>query len=429
MKRWCGDAVLRFALRRAGWCVAGLLVSGVIATGRAAAEGPELFAPSLEAGKAVDSARALPLTDFYAAAPRPHTEPGTLIRAEPFPGYRLPAAVTAVRILYQTRTASHEGALASGVVLLPYGKPPSGGWPVLAWSHGTSGVARPCAPSLMKSLFYDWEGLFQYVSLGYAVVATDYAGLGTEGRHAYIDMESNASDVIHSVRAARAAAPALGRRWIAIGHSQGGLSVLGVAQLEARILDPDYLGTVSLAGASDLEDGIDSMLAIGQPVLNGLMAFIVYGAQTVYPQLDPRELLTSESLPVYSSSADEGCSAASGAFAAVATSQMYKAGWKQDPNMRRFLERNRPGLLPARGPILLIGGGDDVLFTPTAGRKVHRRFCDAGVRVQYKVYPGLSHDAVVLGSLKDQMAWIGQRFAGVPAPDDCASRRIHRTHM
>jgi pimeloyl-ACP methyl ester carboxylesterase len=392
----------------------------------AAAEGPELFAPSQEAGKALDAARALPLTDFYAISPRaPSTapasvQPGTLVRSEPFQDYHLPAGVSAVRILYHTRTAADEDALASGVVLQPYGSPPPGGWPVLAWSHGTSGVARACAPSLMKSLFYDWEGLYQYVSLGYAVVATDYAGLGAEGRHAYIDMESNATDVVHSLRAARAAVPALGRRWIAIGHSQGGLSVLGVAQLQARIQDPDYLGTVSLAGASDLEDGIDSMLTIAQPVLNGLMAFIVFGAQTVYPQLDARELLTEQSLPVYSKSVEAGCSASSGAFAAVAPAQMFRPGWKDNVAMRRFLDRNRPGLRPARGPLLLIGGGDDVLFTPDAAQKVHRRYCDAGLRVQRKVYPGLSHDGVVLGSLKDQMAWIAQRFAGVPAPSDCA---------
>ena len=68
-------------------------------------------------------------------------------------------------------------------MLLPYGPPPKDGWPLLAWSHGTSGVATNCAPSLMKSLFYNWEGLYEYVTLGYAIVATDYAGLGTAGRH------------------------------------------------------------------------------------------------------------------------------------------------------------------------------------------------------------------------------------------------------
>src|SRR6267378_3428797 len=128
-------------------------------------------------------------------------------------------------------------------VRVPYGTPPRNGWPLLAWSHGTSGVARACAPSLMTSLFYNWEGLYQYVVLGYAVVATDYAGLGTEGRHAYLDMLSNGADVINSVPAARAAVPNLSKRWLVIGHSQGGLSSLGVAQLRDSANDPHFLRT------------------------------------------------------------------------------------------------------------------------------------------------------------------------------------------
>jgi alpha-beta hydrolase superfamily lysophospholipase len=136
---------------------------------------------------------------------------------------------------------------------VPYGTPPTGGWPVIAWSHGTSGVAHSCAPSRMKSLFYNREGLYEYVMLGFAVVATDYAALGTEGRHAYLDMLGNGADVIYSVPAARAAVASLSGKWVVVGHSQGGLSSLGAAQLEAERNDPGYLGTVVLAGASDLE--------------------------------------------------------------------------------------------------------------------------------------------------------------------------------
>lgn len=50
--------------------------------------------------------------------------------------------------------------------------------PVIAWAHGTSGVARRCAPSLMKDVEYGTEGLMPMVAAGFAVVATDSAGLG-----------------------------------------------------------------------------------------------------------------------------------------------------------------------------------------------------------------------------------------------------------
>lgn len=383
-------------------------------------EGANLFAPSWHAGKLIDAERALPPTRFYdTPTPDIHGEPGSMIRSEPANDYALPPGISATRILYRTRTAAGHDAIASGVVLIPYGTPPAGGWPLIAWSQGTSGVARSCAPSLMKSLFYDWEGLYEYLLAGFAVVATDYAGLGTEGRHAYVDMLSNGGDVIYSVPAAHAAVANLSSKWVVVGHSQGGLSSLGAAQLEATRDDPGYLGTVALAGASDLEDVIDSTLGARLPVLNGLLAFGVYGFQTVYPQLAVEKVLTEAGVKHYDAFVIDGCAAASGSFAAVSPDNMFRPDWKSEPYIQKALARNRPGARPIRGPLLLVTGGDDILFTPAASEKVTERLCRAGIRVQRSVYPGLGHDPLVYGSLREQIAWITDRFSGAPAPSSC----------
>jgi hypothetical protein len=37
------------------------------------------------------------------------------------------------------------------------------------------------------------------------------------------------------------------------------------------------LGTVALAGASDLQDALDNLRKAGLPILNGLIAFWIYG--------------------------------------------------------------------------------------------------------------------------------------------------------
>ena len=50
------------------------------------------------------------------------------------------------------------------MVLIPAGSAPVGGWPVIAWAHGTSGMARICAPSLMKDIEYGDEGLMPMVA-------------------------------------------------------------------------------------------------------------------------------------------------------------------------------------------------------------------------------------------------------------------------
>jgi len=397
--------------------------AGVARAQQPLAGGANLFAPSFKAGKEIDAERTLPITSFYENGElKTPAEPGTLVRSELATDYVLPPGIIVTRILYHTRTASNEDALSSGVVLVPYGQPPKGGWPLLAWSHGTSGVARICAPSLMKSLFYNWEGLYEYVLMGYAVVATDYAGLGTEGRHAYLDMLSNGTDVINSVPAARTAVSNLSEKWLVIGHSQGGLSSLGVAQLEGAIKDPNFLGTVALAGASDLQDGIDAVVKVKLPVLNGLVGFWVFGAKTVYPELELKDILSSKALAIYNASVQDGCSGASGAFAALPTDEVLLSGWRDNRYIKKFLARNQPGVQSTIGPLLLVGGGDDILFTEAAGRKVFQRLCSSGARVQRNVYPGLGHDPVVYGSLRDQLNWIAARFAGEPAPSNCSSQ-------
>jgi hypothetical protein len=82
---------------------------------------------------AMEAKDALPLTRFY-DPPRPlvPAAPGTLLRAEPFAGYHIPPGASAVRILYHSRALHGEDVAASGVVLIPAGTPPPGGWPVIA---------------------------------------------------------------------------------------------------------------------------------------------------------------------------------------------------------------------------------------------------------------------------------------------------------
>src|SRR6202795_2140628 len=178
----------------------------------------------------------LPLTSFYDTPhPLPLGKPGVLIRSEPIDQYNLPYELSAVRILYHSRTAKGEDVAVSAVVLIPDGKPPVGGWPVIAWAHEFRGAARHCAPSLMKNLGAG-PLLAMYANLGYAVVATDYSGLGADSGKMLLDMQSNALDVIYSVAAARAAVKEIGPKWIALGPFEGGLAALAVA--ESGVRDP-----------------------------------------------------------------------------------------------------------------------------------------------------------------------------------------------
>lgn len=52
-----------------------------------------------------------------------------------------------VVMTYKMLGISGQEVLATSLVFTPKGTPPSAGWPIVAWAHGTTGVADICAPS------------------------------------------------------------------------------------------------------------------------------------------------------------------------------------------------------------------------------------------------------------------------------------------
>ncbi len=354
--------------------------------------------------------RLLPLTNFYTTpSPLPPGQPGELIRSEEFNEYQLPEGVSAFRILYYSRSARGTDVAASGVVLTPDQPPPSGGWPVIAWAHGFTGTARRCAPSLMRNLN---EGPFlsMYVELGYAVVATDYVGLGTNFRNASVDMQSNATDVIYSVVASRAAVPQLGRKWVAMGESAGGLAALAVAELESDIRDPDYLGSIAVSGIADAKEFYEQVAKENSPE----PVILAYGVQTLYPPFQVNQILTKEALVPYRQ-IDSGCSAAVSSPA----HQMLRPGWEDNYFVRQFFARNTVGQKPAYGPLLIVSGYADPVVRTGMTRRVVARMCKQRDKLQFHQYQGSDFAAVLGDSVRDQLTWIKARFAGRPAPGNC----------
>ena len=353
-----------------------------------------------------------PLTKFYDTPdPLPPGKPGELIRSMEFDRYDLPADVLAVRIVYHSRSAKGEDVAASGVVLYPDKKASIGGWPVIAWAHDLNGVARPCAPSLARNL-RSGSFLAMYVGLGYAVVATDYVGLGTKYRNAFADMPSNASDVIYSVPAARAAVPQLGSRWIAMGTEEGGTAVLGVAELESQFKDPNYLGSITISRLTDLQDVYDSAgnLSYKSPL------FLVYGVQTIFPQFQAADVLSPKALPFYGKigeSCDEGR-----AQPEPSTAEMLRPNWKSNQFVRDYFERNRVGLKPSHAPLLVVRTQADA--DSASGKKVISRLCSQGDRVQLETYPESDPGSLIGDSVRDQIRWIDGVFSGRAVRNDCA---------
>jgi hypothetical protein len=94
------------------------------------------------------------------------------------------------------------------------------------------------------------------VATGFAVVATDYQGLGGPGPHPYLIWQAEGRSVLDSVRAALQAHPQLANRLVITGQSQGSGASLG-----ASYIAPGYapelklLATIATGLVATFPDG------------------------------------------------------------------------------------------------------------------------------------------------------------------------------
>lgn len=213
----------------------------------------------------------------------------------------IPGAASAEVLTYVTTDTFGEKALSTGTVFLPPGTAPEGGWPVISWAHGTSGLGDACAPSLIGPTYAerDLPYLANWLAQGYAIVASDYAGLGTPGLPTYLDGRTTAHNVVDMVKAGRNYSEDLSRSWVAVGQSQGGGAAIYTARYATEFGGPDldYRGAVGTGTPAYIE----KLISIGGPGVppvalpSGLTAYVAYiGASLRYahPELGLDDILT-----------------------------------------------------------------------------------------------------------------------------------------
>jgi pimeloyl-ACP methyl ester carboxylesterase len=323
----------------------------------------------------------------------------------------LTPAATNTLVLYRSTGSDGKANAVSGTVTVPKGTPPKGGWPILTWAHGTTGIADSCAPSRAPTdplTSYVYPELAKWLQAGYAVVRTDYQGLGTPGVHGYLVGKDEGRSTLDIVRAARKAVGHLSNRVIIGGHSQGGHAALWAAAL-AKSWTPELkvAGTVAFAPASHTGEQASLIKAVTTPSgLSGIAALILRAADSVKPSLHLSKILTPTAAALYPQTLTKCLLAldAQDSFGGQAPSALTRDDADLKP-LEAYLNGNDPEELTIRTPVLLLQGTADTTVLPPFTDQLDQALRAKGANVTYMKYDGVNHGAVVAAGDADALAF------------------------
>ncbi|HEX4534371.1 MAG TPA: alpha/beta fold hydrolase [Rhizomicrobium sp.] len=361
---------------------------------------------------------------FYVATPAQISgAPGSVIRSEPMDIQ--PAGAAATRVLYRSTGLNGEPIAVSGVVIVPQGPAPAGGWPVIAWAHPTSGVIPRCAPSLANFLYDQIQGLQAMIHQGYIVVATDYPGLGTPQTHPYLVGISEGRAVLDSVRAARALVPNAQNRFAVWGHSQG-----GQASIYTGLLAQNYAPDLQLVGVAAAAPATDLAALFSDDInTNGgrnIAAMTLWSWSRIY-DAPMDNVVYASAVPTVNALSQECIESVYDVIARHFTQRGLQQRFLSVDDItsvepwRALMAKNSPGAPDPSIPVFLAQGSADQVVRPTVTEGYMGALCKAGSRVKFVWLPGVTHLSVARKSADAFVAWAGDRFAGRPAPSDCGS--------
>jgi hypothetical protein len=370
---------------------------------------------------AQDCASAPPGDAFYSPPnPLPAGQHGGIIwcrpSSSPVPGAQ------AWQILYLSTTASGQPTAISGTVFLPQAPYP-GTRPVMAYASGTQGWGDQCAPSkeIAAGNFDEQFAVNNLLARGWAVVVTDYPGLGTPGDETYNVGIPEGYGVLDALRAATLL-PGAGLSTAAPmgieGYSQGGGAADWAAQLQ-----PSYAPGLHLTGVA--AGGTPANLQAVANNINGTAFFAFLGGAAIgfsaaYPSLGLNGELTPAGRAAMAQ-LDTMCQTQALLTYAGHRIQDYTVGGVNpmtEPKWQAVLNANDLGAMKPQVPLYQYHGLLDEVIPWSVEQALHSQYCAMGVRTQLTGYAG-DHVLTQVLAQGDVANWLSGRLAGAPAPSNC----------
>lgn len=343
---------------------------------------------------------------------------GTLIRDTPLDaGLSVPGAAHSYRIHYSTLNQHDKMATSTGVVFVPKGKAPKGGWPVVAWAHGTVGLGDDCTPSAQPRSERDTAYLGHWLSRGYAIVGTDYAGLGTPGLMSYLNGRIEAHSIVDSVKAAQQMKLPLAKRWAIVGQSQGAGAALNGARYATELSRGsglDYRGVIATGTPANIEQIVALSGPSFPPVtlpagLNTYSTYILAGFSEARPDLHVDAILSPLGRQLVRTARTLCYPEMSKVMQGRKLTTLFVKPMSSIPNVRQALAAYMG--TPYSGydrPIFLGQGLRDIDVPAPSALSLYAQMRANDQPVELHVYPSQDHSGTVLASLPDSTPFLAR---------------------
>ncbi|WP_039014131.1 lipase family protein [Cupriavidus sp. IDO] len=380
--------------------------------------------------------RATDLGGFY-APPLPLASyclnDGDVIKDEPS-NFVLPTQTpySARRIMYCSRDTNGARMAVTGTVITPVlpwiG---SGPRPIIGFAVGTQGMGDQCAPSYQVStaspMEYEVTAIATLLTAGYGVTIPDYQAMGTPGVPSYLNRNALGHAVLDSIRAAQrltsAFLPAAGpvAFW---GYSEGGMASGAAAELQTSYA-PDLQLKGAYVGAAPANLQLLAQYLDGKPAA-GVLLYMLDSMNAAYPKAGFLDMLNAAGQQVASQALNECWDQTLVQHALLQTSTLTNDGRPIPAHLAEQplaspVNQQQLGLVPPTVPVFVVHSQFDDIVPYQAGHDMAVSWCNRGATVQFTALTAPTHLAALLASIPLALAYIQNRFAGLPAPYNCGN--------
>ncbi|MFT4036242.1 MAG: lipase family protein [Patulibacter sp.] len=368
---------------------------------------------------------------YLPPSPLPAGQPGDILKAEKMDFSHAitkpPSGTQGWRVMYLSTSALGTPIAVTGTVLLRPDQAPKQGVenrPIVAYGNEAQGLGDNCAVS--RLLWYGHTGeiaLWQdLIRAGYAVVSTDYEGLGTPDVHTFGVNVSAGHTMLDMIRAARnleaANLPKNGPVGL-FGYSQGA----GAAGLAAE-LQPTYAPELKITAAAFGGAPINPV-SVSRNADGAFFASINFAASVgydaAYPELDLDSFLNAKG-DAMKQKTYTSCIEMIFPLAGARSKSYLKSGMdplKDSRWLARFKENTLGEHPPTGYPVYYYHAQGDEASPYRDAVTLRRRYCAGGTPLRFVQVVGLEHVATGPLWVPQAAKWLAARFEGKPDKGNC----------